>query len=609
MRVRLPRDRVGGRRAGRAPPAEAGDGQVEQCQKRWTGLVLPQNQPENSSKTVSVQSRMRQNRSTAYAVVGRVLVIVWERRRGRHAERRLADLDVEAEPPEQSRAASRRTWRRRGRRRARTTRRRRLVAKTSRWSMKSKSISKSTPSRVHAPRRQAADVDVERNVPPVVRGARRRHPHLAHDLRPEVQRVFVSSQLSSGSSGSCRLTTFTSTLLPVRLRGRTLSRTSIMPAARGPAEDVAVTRVPQRRRRHDVGLRHRDLSRRPPARCRDRADIAAGVRLCEHVFGGRSRDDPARRPRRVLRVGRAARRPAPAGRPVIVGGGVVLAASYEAKAYGVRTAMGGRQARRLCPDAVVVPPRMSAYTEASKAVFEVFEDTTPLVEGLSIDEAFLDVGGLRRVAGTPTEIAVRLRAAGARAGRAAHHGRRRPHEVPGQGGERRGQARRAARRPARRRARVPAPAAGRAAVGRRPGDRREAARARHPHRRRGRAPARGGAACRCSAAAAGATSTPSPTTATPGRCRSAGGAGRSARSARSGRRAVAGEIDAALVGPRRPGHAPHARGRPRRAHGRAAPALRRLHPGDPLAHAAARDGATPQAILATARELLAAARR
>jgi DNA polymerase IV len=97
------------------------------------------------------------------------------------------------------------------------------------------------------------------------------------------------------------------------------------------------------------------------------------------------------------------------GRPVIVGGGVVLAASYEAKAYGVRTAMGGGQARRLCPHAIVVEPRMSAYSEASRAVFEVFEHTTPLVEGLSIDEAFLDVGGLRRVSGTPREIAVRLR--------------------------------------------------------------------------------------------------------------------------------------------------------------------------------------------------------
>jgi DNA polymerase-4 len=98
------------------------------------------------------------------------------------------------------------------------------------------------------------------------------------------------------------------------------------------------------------------------------------------------------------------------GRPVIVGGGVVLAASYEAKAYGIRTAMGGRQALRLCPHAVVVPPRFSAYTEASRAMFAVFEDTSPVVEGLSIDEAFLDVRGLERIAGTPTEIAVRLRA-------------------------------------------------------------------------------------------------------------------------------------------------------------------------------------------------------
>jgi DNA polymerase-4 len=134
------------------------------------------------------------------------------------------------------------------------------------------------------------------------------------------------------------------------------------------------------------------------------------VRRCEHVFvpleeatvlhadldafyaSVEQRDDPRLR-----------------GRPVIVGAGVVLAASYEAKAHGVRTAMGGTQARRLCPDAAVVPPRMSAYSEASKAVFEVFEDTTPLVEGLSIDEAFLDVRGLRRISGTPTEIAVRLR--------------------------------------------------------------------------------------------------------------------------------------------------------------------------------------------------------
>ena len=97
------------------------------------------------------------------------------------------------------------------------------------------------------------------------------------------------------------------------------------------------------------------------------------------------------------------------GRPVIVGGGVVMACSYEARRYGVRGAMGGRQARELCPHAAVVSPRMQAYTEASRAVFEVFRDVAPEVEGLSIDEAFLDVRGMSRIAGSPREIAERLR--------------------------------------------------------------------------------------------------------------------------------------------------------------------------------------------------------
>jgi DNA polymerase-4 len=97
------------------------------------------------------------------------------------------------------------------------------------------------------------------------------------------------------------------------------------------------------------------------------------------------------------------------GKPVIVGGGVVLAASYEAKARGVRTAMGGHTARSLCPDAIVVPARMSAYSEASRAVFRVFRDTSPAVEALSIDEAFIEARGLERIAGTPEQIARRLR--------------------------------------------------------------------------------------------------------------------------------------------------------------------------------------------------------
>ena len=87
-----------------------------------------------------------------------------------------------------------------------------------------------------------------------------------------------------------------------------------------------------------------------------------------------------------------------------------MAASYEARAFGVRGAMGGTQARRLCPHAVVVEPRMAAYAAASRDVFDVFADTTPLVEGISIDEAFLDVAGLRRISGTPEAIATRLRA-------------------------------------------------------------------------------------------------------------------------------------------------------------------------------------------------------
>ncbi|HSP27100.1 MAG TPA: DNA polymerase IV [Ilumatobacteraceae bacterium] len=97
------------------------------------------------------------------------------------------------------------------------------------------------------------------------------------------------------------------------------------------------------------------------------------------------------------------------GRAVVVGGGVVLAASYEAKAFGVRTAMSGAAARRVCPNLIEVPPRFEAYTEASKAVFEIFRDTSPIVEPMSIDEAFIDVGGLWRLSGTPSAIATRLR--------------------------------------------------------------------------------------------------------------------------------------------------------------------------------------------------------
>ena len=98
------------------------------------------------------------------------------------------------------------------------------------------------------------------------------------------------------------------------------------------------------------------------------------------------------------------------GRPVCVGQGVVMAASYEARAFGIRGGMGGGRAKRLCPDAIFVPPRFEAYTAASRALFAAFRETAPAVEGLSLEEAFLDVRGLERISGSPEQIAWRLRA-------------------------------------------------------------------------------------------------------------------------------------------------------------------------------------------------------
>ena len=97
------------------------------------------------------------------------------------------------------------------------------------------------------------------------------------------------------------------------------------------------------------------------------------------------------------------------GRPVIVGSGVVMAASYEARACGVRSAMGGGRARMLCPHAVWVPPRMEAYAEASKQVFSLFDDVTPLVEPISVDYAVLDESGSVVIVGEPPVIAAKLR--------------------------------------------------------------------------------------------------------------------------------------------------------------------------------------------------------
>ena len=98
------------------------------------------------------------------------------------------------------------------------------------------------------------------------------------------------------------------------------------------------------------------------------------------------------------------------GKPVAVGPGVVMAASYEAKAYGVRGGMAVPKARRLCPDLIAVPARFDAYVAASRELFDVFRRTSPVVEGLSMEEAFLDVRGLEHIRGSPLEIAKRLRA-------------------------------------------------------------------------------------------------------------------------------------------------------------------------------------------------------
>ena len=106
-------------------------------------------------------------------------------------------------------------------------------------------------------------------------------------------------------------------------------------------------------------------------------------------------------------------RPELRGRPVIVGGhprrGVVLAASYEVRPFGVRSAIPMARALVLAPGAIVVPPRFSAYAEASEQVFAILERYTPLIEPLSLDEAFLDVTASGTLFGTPAEIATRLR--------------------------------------------------------------------------------------------------------------------------------------------------------------------------------------------------------
>ena len=361
------------------------------------------------------------------------------------------------------------------------------------------------------------------------------------------------------------------------------------PGARGPAA------VPRGR----LGALHARPSHgpragRPPAR---RGPLGAGraptrMRTCVRVAPG---GDPARRPRRVLRVGGAARRPAaarPAGdrrRRRRAGGQLRGQGVRRAHRDGRRRPGGCARTRSWCRRG------SSAYIAASRRCSRSSGTPRRWSRASRSTRRSSTCAGcaVSRHAGRDRRAAAARRA---RAGRPAHHRRRGPHQVPGQGGQRRRQARRAAGRAARRRAGVPAPAAGRAAVGRRPGHRRASCTT------RGIATVGDVAGLAEPALVSMLGRGVGPAPARPGaQPRPAAGAGRPA--ARLDRLAArARPRAAARRGDRRrrwsawstgsPGGCARPAGRP---HGGAAPALRRLHPGHPLAHPAAGDGATPRA--------------
>ena len=157
------------------------------------------------------------------------------------------------------------------------------------------------------------------------------------------------------------------------------------------------------------------------------------------------------------------------GKPIAVGGGVVLAASYEAKAFGVRGGMPGRQARELCPQLIFVGGHFKEYQRLGDAAIKVLDDFTPLVERISIDEAFADVAGCTHLFGSPAEIATAIRRRVREELGLTDLDRRGAHQASGENRLASGQARRAGGCRSRHRARIPARPAGRADVGRRTG--------------------------------------------------------------------------------------------------------------------------------------------